>query len=160
MFEVIDSATGSGDASLIPRKDREQLDRLLDAMPFALALGIKLSVATPDRVVGRLAWAPERCTTGGMLHGGVLMAIADSLGGLCAYLNLPSDAGTATISSSINFLRAVRDGEVIGTANPVHVGQSVIVVHTKLKRADGKLVAQVTQAQAVLSSQSAGTHSR
>ena len=58
------------------------------------------SKATPDEVIGRMAWAPERCTAGGVLHGGALMGLADSLGGVCAFLNLPEGSGTATISSS------------------------------------------------------------
>ena len=85
-----------------------------------------------------------------MLHGGALMTLADSLGGLCAYLNLPDGAATATISSSTNFLRPVRGGEVHGTSRPVHTGRSVIVVQTELRDDSAALAAQVTQAQAVL----------
>jgi len=97
-----------------------------------------------------MAWAPERCTAGGVLHGGALMTLADSLGGVCAFLNLPPRAGTATISSSTNMLRAVREGEVTGISRPLHAGRSVIVVETGLRDGEGRLVAQVTQAQAVL----------
>src|SRR5262249_56010267 len=71
-----------------------ELDGLVDMMPFAAGLGIVLDAAAPDGVRGRLPWAPERCTTGGILHGGVLMALADSLGGICAFLNLPPGALT------------------------------------------------------------------
>ena len=67
-------------------------------MPLAVKLGIEIEVATAERVTGRLPWAPELCTAGGILHGGALMALADSLGGICAYLNLPDGASTATIS--------------------------------------------------------------
>jgi 1,4-dihydroxy-2-naphthoyl-CoA hydrolase len=125
-------------------------DRLLAMMPFAAKLGIVLEHASPERVTGKLAWAADLCTTGGLLHGGVLMALADSLGGLCAYLNLPAGAGTATISSSTNFLRAVRGGELHGTARPMHAGRSVIVVQTELRDDSSVLVGHVTQAQAVL----------
>jgi len=123
---------------------------LLALMPFATALGIELDAAGAEEVRGRLAWAPERCTAGGLLHGGALMAFADSLGGICAYLNLPDGAGTATISSNTAFMRAVRDGEVTGVARPLHAGRSVIVVQTDLTDDGGRRVAQVTQAQAVL----------
>jgi 1,4-dihydroxy-2-naphthoyl-CoA hydrolase len=126
------------------------LDALLALMPFAGSLGIVLEEATAQQVTGRLAWAAELCTTGGILHGGALMTLADSLGGLCAYLNLPEGAATATISSSTNFLRPVRGGEVRGTARPVHAGRSVIVVQTELRDDSSALVAQVTQAQVVL----------
>jgi 1,4-dihydroxy-2-naphthoyl-CoA hydrolase len=126
------------------------LTNLLSVMPFAVELGIELDQATPEEVIGRMAWAPQRCTAGGVLHGGALMGLADTLGGVCAFLNLPEGAGTATISSSTNLLRAVREGEVTATTRPVHVGRSVIVVQTELRDAAGKPVAQTTQAQAVL----------
>ena len=126
------------------------LDQLIGLMPFAAKLGITLESAEPEQVVGRMAWAQDLCTTGGVLHGGVLMSMADSLGGLCAFLNLPEGASTATISSSANFLRAVRGGHLTGTAHPVHTGRSVIVVQTELRDDEGRLAAQVTQAQAVL----------
>lgn len=128
----------------------EALEQFLAMMPFAAALGIELDAASADEVVGRMAWREDLCTSAGVLHGGALMAFADTLGAVCAFLNLPSGAGTATISSSTNLLRAVRDGEVTATARPLHVGRSVIVVQTELLDATAKRVAQVTQAQAVL----------
>jgi uncharacterized protein (TIGR00369 family) len=122
-------------------------------MPFAAAIGLTLDAAAPAEVRGRLAWAPERCTAAGILHGGALMTLADSLGGVCAFLNLPAGAQTSTISSSTSFMRAVRDGDVTGIARPLHVGRTVIVVQTELRDDSGRLVAQVTQTQAVLSDQ-------
>jgi uncharacterized protein (TIGR00369 family) len=119
-------------------------------IPFAAELGIGLDSASPEQVVGRMGWSVQRCTAGGVLHGGALMSLADTLGAVCAFLNLPEGAGTATISSSTNLMRAVRDGEVTGTARPVHVGRSVIVVATELRDDAARLVAAVTQAQAVL----------
>ena len=123
---------------------------LMAQMPFTAALGVVLDGAGADEVRGRLAWAPEQCTTAGTIHGGALMALADSLGGLCAFLNLPPGAGTATISSSTVFTRAVREGEVIAVTRPLHVGRSTIVVQTDLADQAGRRVAQVTQVQAVL----------
>ena len=123
---------------------------LMAQMPFTAALGVVLDAAGAGEVRGRLAWAPERCTTAGTMHGGALMALADSLGGLCAFLNLPPGAGTATISSSTVFTRAVREGEVIAVTRPLHVGRSTIVVQTDLADRAGRRVAQVTQVQAVL----------
>ena len=119
-------------------------------MPFAAALGVALDAAAADEVRGRLAWAPERCTTAGTMHGGALMGLADTLGGLCAFLNLPPGAGTATISSSTVFTRAVREGEVTAVTRPLHVGRTTIVVQTDLSDRAGRRVAQVTQVQAVL----------
>jgi uncharacterized protein (TIGR00369 family) len=123
---------------------------LLAAMPFAVRLGITLDTATPEAVTGRLSWAPDLCTAGGLMHGGALMALADSLGGACAFLNLPPGAGTATISSATSLLRGVREGGVTGTARPLNVGRTVIVVQTDLRDGSGRLVAQTTQTQAVL----------
>ena len=85
-----------------------------------------------------------------MLHGGALMAAADSLGALCAYLNLPDDATTATLESKINFFRAVRGGTVSLVSTPLHVGRSSIVVQTELTDDAGRPVALVIQTQAVL----------
>ncbi len=124
--------------------------QLRELMPFASLLGIEIDKASPQHVTGRLTWKPELCTTGGLLHGGALMALADSLGGVCAYLNLPPGCGTATISSATNMLRGVREGEVRAETQPLHVGRTVIVVQTDLRDAGDRLVAQVTQTQAVL----------
>ena len=125
-------------------------------MPFAAGLGVVVDAAGADEVQGHLAWAPERCTTGGIMHGGALMGLADSLGGLCALLNLPPGAGTATVSSSTVFTRAVREGEVSAVTRPLHVGRGTIVVQTNLSDQTGRRVAQVTQVQAVLG----GKHGR
>jgi uncharacterized protein (TIGR00369 family) len=119
-------------------------------MPFSVHCGVELVSADAERVVGRMAWSPERCTAGGVLHGGAIMTMADSVGAICAFLNLPEDASTTTIESKTNFFRAVRDGEVRGTAKPLHVGRRVIVVQTDVRDAQERLVAQITQTQAVI----------
>lgn len=126
------------------------LEALLASMPFSVACGVQLEAASPEQVSGRLDWAPERCTAGGVLHGGALMALADSLGAICAFLNLPAGAATSTIESKTNFFRAVRFGHVTAVAEPVHVGRTTIVVQTDLRDADDRRVALVTQTQAVL----------
>ena len=123
---------------------------LVDSMPFATALGIKLDAAGVDEVRGRMDWAADRCTIGGALHGGALMTLADSVGAVCAFLNLPEGASTSTIESKTNFFRGVRDREVIATSRPVHVGRTTIVVQTDIRDVDDKRVALVTQTQAVL----------
>jgi uncharacterized protein (TIGR00369 family) len=124
--------------------------QMLDAMPYAAALGIELDSASAEEVTARAPWRPELCTTFGVMHGGALMSLADSLGALCAFLNLPPGAGTSTIESKTNFFRAVRDGEVRCRSFPLHVGRTVIVVQTNLTDGAGKAVAQVVQTQAVL----------
>jgi uncharacterized protein (TIGR00369 family) len=124
---------------------------LAEMMPFAAVLGIELLGAGPEEVRARVAWEPSRCTAGGVLHGGVLMGLADSAGALCAFLNLPEgSAGTTTIESKTNFLRAVRDGHVEAVARPLHAGRTTIVVDTELRDAAGRLVARTTQTQAVI----------
>ena len=119
-------------------------------MPFARACGIEAHSATPDAVTGSVPWAPDRCTAGAILHGGLIMAMADTLGAMCAVLNLPAGARTSTIESKTNFVRAVRAGTARGTARPLHVGRSTIVVQTDVTDDEGAPVAQVTQTQAVL----------
>jgi 1,4-dihydroxy-2-naphthoyl-CoA hydrolase len=120
-------------------------------MPFAGLLGLEVVSASPEEVRARLDWDESRCTAGGILHGGALMGLADSSGGLCAFLNLPDGAsGTATIESKSNFFRPVSDRYVEATSRVLHQGRSTIVVETELRDADGRLAAKVTQTQAVL----------
>ena len=128
------------------------MENLEDIVPLAGTLGIQVTTAEPDEVRGSMDWAPERCTANGVLHGGALMAFADTLGGVCAFLNLPEGAtSTATVESKTNFFRAVREGRVEGVTRPLHVGRTLIVVQTDLMDDDQRRVAQVTQTQAVLS---------
>jgi uncharacterized protein (TIGR00369 family) len=124
--------------------------QLVATMPFAEQIGIVIDDASKNEVVGHLPWSAERCTTAGLMHGGAVMTLADSLGAVCAFFNLPEGAFTSTISSATNFFRGVRDGEVRGTSRPLHVGRTTIVVQTELRDANDKLVALVTQTQAVL----------
>lgn len=121
-----------------------------EAMPLCATLGVEAVEFTAERVVLAVDWSPALCTSNGLLHGGTLMALADSAGGGCAFANLPDGAtGTSTISSSTNFVGAVTEGRVVATARPIHVGGSTIVVETELRVGD-RLVAKTVQAQAVL----------
>jgi 1,4-dihydroxy-2-naphthoyl-CoA hydrolase len=126
------------------------LGALVAAMPHAAALGVVLESASAEEVVGGFDWAEERCTANGVIHGGALMALADSVGAVCAFLGLPPGTTTATTSSTTHFLRAVREGRVTATARPLHRGRAQVVVKTDVTDAQGRLVATVTQSQAVL----------
>ena len=119
-------------------------------MPFTRQLGLEVLEGGPQRVVARAHWAADRCTTGSMLHGGFLMAVADSVGAACAGFNLPSGALTSTIESKTNFFRAVTEGAIRIESTPVHIGRTTIVIQTDITRADGKLVTRSTQTQAVI----------
>ncbi|MEB3031023.1 PaaI family thioesterase [[Mycobacterium] nativiensis] len=131
--------------------DSAEFARMVVAsMPFATALQIEVTELTPQQVGATMAWAPQRCTTAGILHGGALMAFADTVGAVCAVANLPQGASTSTIESKTNFFRAVRAGSVTATSIPLHVGRTTIVVQTDLTDDRGKPVARVTQTQAVL----------
>jgi 1,4-dihydroxy-2-naphthoyl-CoA hydrolase len=125
----------------------QQLHQLI---PLAALLGIRVDELGPNEVRGRLAWREDLCTSATVLHGGTIMAFADTLGAVCASQNLPPGAMTTTIESKTNFFRAVTSGEVIGVATPLHVGRRTIVVQTSVERDDGKRVALVTQTQAVI----------
>jgi 1,4-dihydroxy-2-naphthoyl-CoA hydrolase len=123
--------------------------QLRDLMPFAALVGVEILEADPELVCGRLEWATERCTAGGLMHGGALMALADSCGGVCAFLNLPDGAlSTATIESKANFLRAVRSGAITASTRPLHAGRTMVVLETEITLEDGSLAAKVIQSQA------------
>jgi 1,4-dihydroxy-2-naphthoyl-CoA hydrolase len=118
-------------------------------MPFAQQLGMTVDEASADRVVARLAWTPQLCTVGGVMHGGALMSLADTAGALVAFLGLPDGATTATITSTTQLLRPVTGGTVRAVAVPLHRGRTVVTAQTSLYDDDGRLVAQTTQVQAV-----------
>ncbi len=125
--------------------------QLRELMPYSALLGMIVDQQSPDQVVMSMDWTPERTTVGGLMHGGAVMSLADSAGALCAFLNLPEgSAGTTTIESKSNLLGAVRNGRVVATSRPLHVGRTTIVIETETRRDDGKLVAKTTQTQAVL----------
>ena len=130
--------------------EKPEITEVVNAqMPLGATLGIRM-FGGPDEVDATLEWSPGLCTAAGVLHGGVLMALADSAGGVCAFLNLPPGATTATIESKTNFLGAIREGTVKAQAQPLHVGKSTIVIETDLFDASGHRVARTTQTQAVL----------
>jgi uncharacterized protein (TIGR00369 family) len=130
--------------------DKPEITEFVNAqMPLGGTLGIR-TFGGPDEVDATLEWAPGLCTAAGVLHGGVLMALADSAGGVCAFLNLPAGATTATIESKTNFLGAIREGTVTARARPLHIGKRTIVVETDLFDASGRRVARTMQTQAIL----------
>jgi uncharacterized protein (TIGR00369 family) len=120
-------------------------------LPFARLMGITFVSAAADRVVAELRVRDELCTVPAVLHGGAVMAFADTLGAAGTFLNLPPGAGTTTIESKTNFLAAAPVGTVItGEATPVHRGRRTQVWQTRITTAEGKLVALVTQTQLVV----------
>jgi 1,4-dihydroxy-2-naphthoyl-CoA hydrolase len=128
-----------------------ELSDLIAMMPFAAEVGISLEEASPDRVVAVLPWASRLCTTGGIMHGGALMSLADSAGALVAFLGLPEGASTATVTSTTHLLRPVSGGSVRAVAVPLHRGRTVVTVQTSLHDSGNRLVAQTTQVQVVRS---------
>ncbi|MPY93684.1 MAG: hotdog fold thioesterase [Acidimicrobiia bacterium] len=120
-------------------------------MPLCATLGIREVSAAADAVVLAVDFDPGLCTSNDLIHGGTIMALADSAGAYCAMLNLPEGAvGTSTIESKSNFIGAVRDGTVTATSSPLHRGGTTIVVETEVRDSAGKLVAKTTQTQTVL----------
>jgi 1,4-dihydroxy-2-naphthoyl-CoA hydrolase len=122
---------------------------LVALMPFAGHLGLVLDEASADRVVARLAWAPNLCTAAGIMHGGVLMSLADTAGALVTYLGLPEGATTATITSTSQMFRPVSGGTVRAVAVPLHRGRTTVTAQTTLHDFEDRLIAQTTQIQAV-----------
>ena len=122
-----------------------------ESMPYTATIGMEVLAASADEVRAQVGWSERLCTAGGILHGGVLMSLADAAGAYCAFLNLPEgSSGTATIESKTNFLRAVSSGHVVAVSRPLHVGRTTIVVETDLWDDRERRVARVTQTQAVL----------
>ena len=121
-------------------------------MPFAELKGVKFIEADKDRVVAKMVVRPELCTLHHTIHGGAIMALADSVGAAATVINLPDDAkGTTTIESKTNFIGGAKEGStLVATATPVHRGRRTQVWQTRLETEDGKLVAVVTQTQMVL----------
>ena len=127
------------------------LDALVSLMPFAGQLGVVLDEAGPDRVIARLDWAPHLCTSGGVIHGGVLMSLADTAGALVTFLGLPEGATTATITSTSQLFRPVLRGTVRAVSVPLHRGRTTVTAQTSLYVSAERLVAVTTQVQAVRS---------
>ena len=123
-------------------------ERLKGILPELL--GIQLVEVTPDKVLATLKVRPELCTTGRILHGGSIMAFADTLGAIGTIVNLPPGASTATIESKTNFIGGAAEGTTVtGESTPVHRGRTTQVWQTRITGADGKLVALVTQTQII-----------
>jgi uncharacterized protein (TIGR00369 family) len=120
-------------------------------LPFAQLLGIEFVSAAPDRVVARMAVREDLCTRPAVLHGGAVMAFADTLGAVGTILNLPEGAGTTTIESKTNFIAPAAVGtRVTGETTPVHRGRRTMIWQTRVTSEEGRLVALVTQTQLVL----------
>lgn len=130
--------------------DKELTAYVRERMPLCATLKIEAEKISPEETILAVDWAEELCTSNGMLHGGTVMALADATGGAAAMANLPDGAvGTSTIESKTNFLGAIREGRIIATSRPLHVGSTTIVIETEVRN-NGKLVAKVTQTQTVL----------
>jgi 1,4-dihydroxy-2-naphthoyl-CoA hydrolase len=123
----------------------------LGNQPFPTLMGVEVLSAEKDAVHAKLVVRPDLCTAGNIMHGGAIMAFADTLGAMGTVLNIPREAGTTTIESKTNFLSAAREGTTVhAEATPIHVGKKTCVFQTRITREDGKLVAIVTQTQMVL----------
>ena len=128
------------------------LDRVNDTkLPFAELLGIAFVSASPDRIVAEMTVRDDLCTRPAVLHGGAIMAFADTLGAMGTIVNLPQGAGTTTVESKTNFIAPAPVGtRVIGETTPVHRGRRTMIWQTRISTSEGRLVALVTQTQLVL----------
>ena len=123
-----------------------------DIMPFSKSMGVRVTDAGKERIVGELTVRADLCTTNKIMHGGAIMAFADALGAIGAFMNLPAGSGgTTTIESKTNFLGAAPEGDTVtGVTTPVSIGRRLSIWQTLITRGDGKKVALVTQTQLVL----------
>lgn len=129
--------------------DVEQTQMIRKMVPYAKFLDIEVLSSDPDEIRARMEWRDDLCTTNGVLHGGVIMGFADTMGGTCAFLNLPEDAETSTLESKTNFFRPVTGGTIEAVSRPLHVGKKTIVVEVTVRDENGKDVAKTTQSQMV-----------
>jgi 1,4-dihydroxy-2-naphthoyl-CoA hydrolase len=119
---------------------------------FPGLMGMQLTEVNPERVVASMEVRPDLCTVGEILHGGAIMAFADTLGGVATFVNLPKGSRTTTIESKTNFLGAISVGtRIIGECTALHCGKATMVWQTLVKSENGKLCAIVIQTQMVLS---------
>ena len=124
---------------------------ILSRQPFPRLMGIEIVEASREKVRAKLVVRPDLCTASNILHGGAIMAFADTLGAIGAWLNLPDGALTTTIESKTNFIGPAKEGSTVhAESTPFHIGKRSSVWQTKISREDGKLVAVVTQTQMVL----------
>jgi 1,4-dihydroxy-2-naphthoyl-CoA hydrolase len=131
----------------------QSLDSLqqLFAPLFPGLMGIRLKEASAERVVATMTVRPDLCTTGDSLHGGAIMAFADTLGAVGTFQNLPEGARTTTIDSTTKFIRGAKVGATVtGECTAFHRGRTTMVWQTLVKNEEGKLCAAVTQTQLVL----------
>ena len=120
-------------------------------LPFAKHIGMKFVSAAKDKVVATMMVKPELCTRPDVLHGGAVMAFADTIGAAATVLNLPENAWTTTIESKTNFIAPARLGAIVtGETTPIHRGRRTMIWQTRVTGDDGKLVALVVQTQMVL----------
>jgi len=130
--------------------DLAKLQAVIDTL-FPGLMGVRLTEATPERVVAELEVRPDLCTSGGTLHGGAFMAFADTLGAVGTVINLPEGRGTTTTDSSTKFIAAAKVGTTVrGESVALHRGRTTMVWQTSITNAQGKLCAVVTQTQLVL----------
>ena len=120
-------------------------------LPFAELLGISFISASPERVVAEMTVRAELCTVPAVMHGGAIMAFADTLGACATILNLAEGYGTTTIESKTNFIAAAPVGtKVRAECTPVHRGRRTMVWTTRVTSEQGRLLAVITQTQMVL----------
>jgi uncharacterized protein (TIGR00369 family) len=113
-------------------------------------LGIEIVEATPERVLARLKVSERLMTVGGTVHGGTLMAFADTVGAVGTVANLAEGQRTATLESKTNFIAGCRAGTVQAEAKPIHRGKRTHVWETRITDEAGKLLSVTTQTQMIL----------
>ncbi|HVB48585.1 MAG TPA: PaaI family thioesterase [Burkholderiales bacterium] len=117
---------------------------------LAAHLGMRVLEASPERVLAELQIRDELRTVGGALHGGTLMAFADTIGAVATIVNLPAGASTTTLESKTNFFAAGRSGMVRAEATPLHKGRRTMVWQTRVTDEAGRLLSLTIQTQMVL----------
>jgi uncharacterized protein (TIGR00369 family) len=126
----------------LERLGAQQLHRRLKENSTAKQMGFTLVKATRGRVLLRMKVDARHLQVHGVVHGGVLAALADTAGGLASYMACPLGTRVATVEMKINYLEGVERGTVTADAQVVRIGRHLAVVDCDVTDDHRRLVAK------------------
>ena len=120
----------------------EELRERLRVTNTAKQFGFELDDVAPGRAMLSMKVDERHKQVHGVVHGGVLAALADTAGGLATYMAMPRGTRVATIEMKINYLEGVAGGTVTADARVVRRGRHIAVVDCDVRSEDGTLVSK------------------
>jgi len=128
-----------------------EITRRLNESNTAKQFGFLFREVGPGRVVVGMRVSKRHLQVHGVVHGGILAALADTAGGMAVYLRLPPGSRVATVEMKINYLEAVARGEVVAEAEIVRLGRNLAVVDCDLFDHTRRIVAKALMTFAIIS---------